>query len=511
MPDPNSESGKPNFLNRTLWIDDNLKVLRGINSECVDLVCLDPPFNSKRLYNAPLGSGAAGAQFSDTWTMDGMKAEWTELQEAADPALYHTVIGAGLSAGDAMQAYMVFMALRLVEIWRVLKPDGGMYLHCDPHASHYLKQLCDSIFGHNRFRNEIVWKRTSTKSLGTQRYARDSDRIFYYTKSQSDFVWNQQYRPHDPEYVRKSYRYDDKNGLGPYRLQPLTGGKAGGALAYEPFKGMHPSKGRAWSPPRRDKFPAAAATKLPADYEQLDVLAKCAALDDAGFIHWSKKGLPNYKSYLSNKRGNPASDIITHIPPVAGKEASGWPTQKPLALYEHFIAASSNPDDLVLDPFCGCATTMVAAERLGRQWAGIDIDEVAIGITQKRLQEESDAAVHNVDLDGLREGLPLLHLPPKPPVRTDPDRPMRSPNIRAILWAALGEGERRPCPACQRHKYLDDFDLDHIQPRAKGGIDADDNLQLLCSSCNRTKGQRLTMSELRQQLLAREQYGLDNG
>ena len=393
----------PNFLHRTLWIDDNLKVLRGINSECIDLVCLDPPFNSKRLYNAPLSSPAAGAQFDDTWTMDGVKTEWMELQEAADPALYHTVVGAGLSAGDAMQAYMAFMAPRLAEFWRVLKPNGSMYLHCDPHASHYLKQLCDCIFGQRRFRNEIVWKRTSTKSLGTQRYARDGDRILYYTKSSSDFVWNQQYRPHNPEYVRKNYRYDDDDGLGAYQSQPLTGGKKGGAMAYKPFKGVKPSEGRAWSPPRRDRFPSPAAAKLPKNYEQLDVLAKCEALDNAGLLLRSKQGVPRYKSYLANKLGNPASDIITHIPPAAGKEAQKWPTQKPLALYEHFIAASSNPGDLVLDPFCGCATTMVAAERLGREWAGIDIDEVAVGITQKRLQDESDAAVHNVDLDGLRE------------------------------------------------------------------------------------------------------------
>ena len=184
--------------------------------------------------------------------MDSVKAEWTELQGAADPALHHTVAGAGLAAVESMGAYLVFMAPRPAEVWRVLKPSGSMYLHCDTRAAHYLKQLCDSIFGQSRFRNEIVWKRTSTKSLGTQRYARDSDRILYYTKS-SDFVWNQQYRPHDPEYVRKNYRFDE--GLGPYRISDLTGGKAGGPAAYLPFKGTLPSKGRAgavgWNRRRR--------------------------------------------------------------------------------------------------------------------------------------------------------------------------------------------------------------------------------------------------------------------
>ena len=143
----------PNFLTRTLWIDDNLKVLRGINSKCIDLVCLDPPFNSKRFYNAPLSSTAAGARFDDTWTMDGVKTEWTELQEAADPALYHTVVGAGLSAGDAMQAYMAFMAPRLVELWRVLKPNGSMYLHCDPTSEGRIVRATQHWISYLRVRN----------------------------------------------------------------------------------------------------------------------------------------------------------------------------------------------------------------------------------------------------------------------------------------------------------------------------------------------------------------------
>ncbi len=478
-----------NFANRTLWIDDNLPVLRGINSECVDLVATDPPFNSKRLYNAPFGSASAGAQFDDTWTLDSVKMEWAELQEVANPDLFHTVVGAGLTAGDSMQAYLSFMAPRLIEMHRVLKPTGALYLHCDPHASHYLKQLLDAIFG-ARCLNEIVWKRTSTKSLGAKRYARDSDRILFYAKS-SRWTWNQQYREHDPEYIKKNYRYDDNDGLGAYQLQPLTGGKAGGPDAYGRFKGALPSKGRAWAPPRRDKFPLETQEKLPDNYEQLGVLDKCFALDEADLLHWSKRGNPRYKSYLSIKQGNPASDIITHISPVSGKEKTDWPTQKPLELYEHLIAAATVTGDLVFDPFAGCATTMVAAERLGREWGGVDIDEVATGITLKRLQQHADGSAF-LDLS-----TQTVSLPSTPPKRTDGNAPQRSRNIREILWQALGTSDRRPCNGCGREKYYDDFQLDHVMPRSKGGPDIDDNLQLLCAACNGRKGNRLTMSELR--------------
>ena len=508
-PNPrNHESdGQPNFDNRTLWIDDNIKVLRGINDEVIDLIYLDPPFNSKRIYNAPLGSSAAEASFDDTWKMDSVKQEWAELQETADRALWHVIEGAALTAGEAMQSYLIFMAARLAEMHRVLKTDGSILLHCDPHASHYLKQLLDWQFGTANFRNEVVWKRTSTKSLGAKRFTRDGDRILYYSKS-AKFTWNQQYRPHDPEYVRKNYSYDDGDGLGPYQTQPLTGGKPGGPLAYKPFKGVEPSKGRAWSPPRRDKFPPVAAARLPQDYEELDILSRCAALDDAGLLHWSKTKNPRYKSYLSIKHGNPASDIITHVPPVTSSSAerTGWPTQKPLALLRLLIRAASNEGDWVLDPFAGCATTCVAAEIEGRQWAGIDIDEVAVGVTLKRLQDHADAASHNVNLSGLWSGLPTVNVPPGPPKRTDPDRPKRTPNskLRLILWADLPKSEddedRGLCPGCGKAKYAEDFDLDHIIPRAKNGPDTDSNRQLLCGNCNRIKGSRLTMTELRETL-----------
>ena len=410
---------QPNFLNRTLWVSDNLPVLRGIDSETVDLIYLDPPFNSKRLYNAPLGSPAAGAKFDDTWRMDGVKSEWAELQEAADPALHHTVVGAGLSAGESMQAYLTFMALRLAEMRRVLKPGGSLYLHCDPHASHYLKQLLDCVFGQSMFRNEIIWCYRGGGAPKTA-FARKHDTILRYSVSQQ-FTFHKQY----VEYSEASKKLVESRG------------------------------------------------GVSIDDKERD-LERGASMPD----WWTD-----------------INSLQTWSP-----ERTGWPTQKPLALLRRIIEASSNPGDMVLDPFCGCATTMVAAEQLGRQWAGIDIDEVAVGITQKRLQEESDAAVHNVDLEGMRAGLPTLHLPPGPPQRTDPDRPTRSPRIRQIRWSEMGSGDRRPCPGCGLRKYEVDFELDHVVPRSKGGLDADENLQLLCSSCNRIKGWRLTMGELREEL-----------
>lgn len=443
-------AGGPNFPNRTLWIDDNLRVLRGINSECVDLIYLDPPFNTQRLYNAPLGSSAAGAKFDDTWTLDGVKSEWAELQEAADPAMHHTVVGAGLSAGESMQAYLCFMALRLQECHRILKPTGSIYLHCDPTASHYVKQLLDCIFGQTHFQNEVVWCYRGMPAKARKWQAKH-DVILFYMKS-------------------------PKATFHVLRGEPTAGTRRTHASAMRRGYNTNLKKKMVTVFDRAKYEQAVADGTIP------------AGLNESEF----SGGRPPMRDWWEDIKilGGPKN-----------KERTGWPTQKPLALLERIIKASSNPGDVVLDPFCGCATAMVAAERLERHWAGIDIDETAVGITLKRLQDESDAAVHNVDLDGLREGLPAVHLPHTPPLRTDPDRPTRSPRIRAIRWHELGTGARRPCPGCRRRKYFDDFDLDHITPRAKGGLDADDNLQLLCSSCNRIKGSALTMTELRQRLL----------
>lgn len=426
-----THTGSPNFLNRTLWIEDNLKIMRGMNSGCVDLIYLDPPFNSKRIYNAPLGSKAAGAKFDDTWSMDGVKSEWAELQEHADPAMYYTIVGAGLAADESMQAYLTFMALRLQEMHRILKPTGSLYLHCDSTASHYLKQLLDCIFGRARFLNEVVWCYKSGGASPKRHFSRKHDIIFLYTKSYKH-CFNPQ--------IEKSYN----RGMKQYRFA--------GVKEYKDDLGWYTLVGMK-------------------DYWNIDMVGRTS------------------------------------------HERTGWPTQKPLALLNRIIEASSNPGDMVLDPFAGCATTCVAAEMLGRQWAGIDIDSKALDVTIDRLKRQTDERNRNIkdtvgtdQLPGLARDetsgtwtAPEIIAADTPPKRTDPDAPKRSPRIRAIRWAELGTGDRRPCPGCRRDKYLDDFDLDHITPRSKGGLDADDNLQLLCGSCNRLKGAR-TMTELHQLL-----------
>ncbi|WP_419944707.1 DNA methyltransferase [Candidatus Poriferisodalis sp.] len=227
-----------------------------------------------------------------------------------------------------------------------------------------------------------------------------------------------------------------------------------------------------------------------------DASDRLDALDAAGLLHWPDQegGLPTLKKYLAHADTTvPVGDVWADLPGGRGlppKERTGWPTQKPLALLERIISASSNEGDIVLDPFAGCATACAATERLGRHWAGIDIDEVAVGITQKRLQQHADGTAF-LDLSTQTVYLPAT------PQRTDDDAPRRSPNIRAILWQTLGTGERRPCPGCDRAKWHDDFHLDHIEPKSKGGPDIDANLQLLCAACNGRKGNRLTMSELR--------------
>lgn len=477
-----------NIPNRTLFVADNLRVMRGIDSESIDLIATDPPFNSKRSFNAPLGSKAAEQKFDDRWRWDEVTDEWHDVIAADHPAIKELIEAAAVIEGgtvsssgkvetgvtDSIAAFLAWMAPRVVEMHRVLKPTGSFYLHCDDAANSYLRLLLDGIFGKNRFRNEIVWQRTEGKGLNPTKYVRNCDRLLYYTKGGKP-TWNQQYDPFDSSYG-SDWRQDER---GPWDAADLTGGKAGSVEAYKPFNGVIPSPGRAWAPPPRDKFPPNSG--LPDDYETLDALSKCEALDAAGLIHWpnKKNGIPRYKKYLSTLRGKYASDLITNVPPVSShsEERTGWRTQKPLALYSRIIKASSNIGDLVLDPFAGCATTCVAAEQLQRRWIGIDIDPIAENVTKDRLQSET----------GLfeQDGNPVT-VRKNPPKRTD--IPIVSDDkLRLALWN--NQAHRCGNPYCDALELrVVDLHLDHRIPKSRGGEDGILNRVGLCQNCNNRKG-----------------------
>ena len=349
-----------NIKNRTIFEADNLDILRGINSESIDLIYLDPPFKSDRTYSAPIGSEAAGAAFKDTWSLSDVDNVWHVEIADREPALYATITTAELTHGKSMKAYLITIGVRLMEIRRVLKDSGSVYLHCDPTASHYLKMAMDAVFGKANFKNDIIWRRYGSHN-DAKRYGSIHDTILFYSVGRG-YLWNPVYEAYDKEYLASAYRNHDSHGR--YTTSPLNARTlSGGGYEYE-WRGITDI----W------KFPK----------ERLE------QLDSDGLIHWSNKGKPRRKVYLQDMKGVPAGDIILDAKPLStsSKERTGYPTQKPLALLERIIKASSNPGDMVLDPFCGCATTCIVAEKLNRQWVGIDLSGKAVELVKLRLERD---------------------------------------------------------------------------------------------------------------------------
>ena len=351
-----------NVQNRTLFIADNLDIMRGMDSNTIDLIYLDPPFNTKKNYKAPIGSPAEGAEFKDIWTDEDVKHEWHGEVAETNEELYQIIQAAENVYDKSMRFYLMAMTVRLFEMHRLLKDTGSIYLHCDPTASHYLKLVMDSLFGKNNFRNEIVWKRrVDTHNLSTKHMGRNHDLVFFYVKSPKS-LYRLQYTEYDSEYIQSHYKHEDTKGL--YRLLPCTN-ESGGNKPYS-FKGIT----RAW------RFSEGNMKKM---------------YDSNLLVQLRDNGPYYYKKYLSEAKGVPLQSIWNDIPPVrSAKEKTGWRTQKPLALLDRIIKASSNEGDVVLDPFCGCATACVAAEKLQRQWVGIDISPSAETITKIRLEEASE-------------------------------------------------------------------------------------------------------------------------
>ncbi len=377
-------------MQNALYTNDNLYIMHGMDSESVDLIYLDPPFNSKRTYSAPIGSKAAGASFNDMWS-------WSDVDELS----LHELVGftglidyiqsIGNIHGKAMMAYTTYMAQRIIEMHRILKFTGSLYLHCDPTASHYLKPMLDSIFGKSNFINEIVWH-YQTGGASKRWFSRKHDVILLYAKG-------------------KKYVFDYKN-----------------TKVARTEKAMQRAQN-----PKGARISADNTSKV-----AMDVWTDLQAL-------------------------NPMS-----------AERTGYPTQKPLALLERIIKVSSNEGDIVFDPFCGCATTCVAAQQLGRSWIGIDIEKQAADLLVERLSDDA----------GMFKD--FIHFT-NPPKRTDIEAiEPSSPSVKKALYKA----QNGKCIGCNNDYLEKDMEIDHIIPKSRGGGNYLENYQLLCGNCNRTKGNR---------------------
>ena len=443
--------GTPNWSNRTLFHHDNLAVLRGMNSESVDLIATDPPFNKSKDFHATPDSLATGASFQDRWSWErDVHQDWVDQITDDYPRLMEAIESARYAHSDGMGAFMCFMAVRLLEMRRVLKPSGSIYLHCDPTASHYLKAVMDAIFGRKQFRNEIVWDYTFRLMDLPKFFNRKHDIILFYAKSRSSHFQMQKER---------------------------------------------------WT---RDDIIKTRKQKIHIDENGDEVI-------------WMLGGRGNSKSRLKRlsqiiNEGKAISDVW-RVPIISSsaKERVGYPTQKPIDLYVRIIRAASKKEGIVLDPFAGCATTLIAAEQEGRHWVGIDIWDRAHNVVIERLKQEGLAA------DGDSAGKLAfgdIHYTTKPPTRTD-DGEAAAPNLRTKIKMFEPPGQKMSRAAMYKHllgqngpkcqgcdRGFDDpryLDLDHNTPRSDGGINHISNRILLCGPCNRLKSNTLTLSGLRRE------------
>ncbi len=427
-----------NFPNNVLYEADNLDILRGMNSDTVDLIATDPPFNTKRNRAGSAGFYVDNWKWGDTgilpdqWKWNEVHPKWLEEIKDDHPALYKAIDAARDCQGDDTAAFLCFLSVRLLEMHRVLKPTGSIYLHCDPTASHYIKMLMDAVFGKKNFQNEIVWH-YQTGGVSKKRFARKHDVILFYVKTDK-------YRFY-PDAVR----------------MPRT---------EKALKRAQNPKGARIAADNTDKLPLDVWTDIPA------------------------------------------------LNPMA-RERTGSPDQKPLALYERIVKASSNEGGLVLDPFCGCATTIIAANNLNRRWVGIDrrvdarfhILTRLMGIPKKERDRLKKFATDSAWLEKQMDNFDVYYCA-EAPERTD-DSETKAPTLKGVYAAEnphthkemkaalIGEFGCR-CWGCNYEPPDDRYlHIDHIIPKSGGGTNHISNRAMLCQPCNSKKGNRLTLIELR--------------
>ena len=449
----------PNWENKTLFVGDNLHVMRGMDSSTVDLIYLDPPFNSNRTYSAPIGSQAAGAAFKDAWTLSDIDLVEHQALKQDHPSLFAVIDAAGSAHSKGMKSYLIMMAVRLLEMRRLLKDTGSLYLHCDDVVVHYLKLVMDAIFGAKQFRNNIVWRR-ATAHNDSKRFGRNLDHILYYSKGKN-WTWNGTAiaSPKSAEEIKRAFPQTDERG--PVRSENLTGplhGAAPGLPSTQPWKGYDVyAQGRCWSPPKTGAYAKYIEKHFIPNYRSIKgVQERLDALDEAGLIHHPTTGVwPGLKRYAAADQGNMPQSLILNPTGFTnynkGHEWIGFPTQKPIALLDLFVRASSNPEDVVVDPFCGCATTLVAADRLRRQWIGVDLSYKAGELVKERIEADQK--------EMFRDDIQVSEAPPQ---RTDLGPPLKTAEKREYKKILYGLQIGR-CNGCNVHfERLEHFHMDHI-------------------------------------------------
>jgi len=450
---------QPNFALSALYALDNLEVMRGMDSETVDLIYLDPPFNSKRMYQGMSGSKAQAHRFRDTWSWNDAKQEWLDQLENDYPDLRRQ-IDVAKAHSDGMGGYLAFMAPRIIEMHRILMPDGSLYLHCDPNANSYLRILLDLVFGSNNHRNEIVWH--YGKMANTSRnFPSNHDTIYRYSKG-DDWTFNP-LKGSESEYRARFARY-------------LTGNQV-----------LYGSVSQS-----KDKLILRRAKKVESE------LGRSLMDSDVLFDFDVEYKIQSDVIYESIIKGN-------------AKERTGWNTQKPLALLERIIEASSNEGDIVFDPFCGCGTALVAAENLGRRWVGADDDVNAIYVVRERVASLKGILADQPQFQSVV--FVLRQAPARTEAATAADGVLKDPTgiiipkmpsdkmsnaaIRDQLmeWQQQLDGNIQ-CPGCGECLKPRHFHVDHINPKSAGGTNRIDNRILLCGACNIDKGNTKALPQL---------------